>query len=191
MNGWDSFDRQSNKPAYILSAKYTTKDTFFTGSLTMITGEEPTAVAVQTAQRTRYSAIVILRPTDRLEYVLHHHYAYQEDGKVGGGVARWYGNDQYLYYRFHQKAKAGLRFEWFRDEAGTRVGGSPFRGNPNLAPFAGSFYSVTGGVNYYAHPNITLRPEVRYDRFTGTRDPFNDGRSDHQVLAAINAYLQF
>jgi hypothetical protein len=157
----------------------------------MITGEEPTAVAAKTEQRTRYSAIVSVHPTDDLEYVFHHHYAYQEDGKVGGGTARWYGIDQYLYYRLHQKVKAGLRFEWFRDEAGTRVGGSPDRGNPNLASFAGSFYSLTGEVNYYAHSNITIRPEIRYDWFTGGRNPYNDGHNDNQLLVAINAYLQF
>lgn len=87
--------------------------------------------------------------------------------------------------------KAGLRFEWFRDEAGTRVGVSPDRGNPNLAPFAGSFYSLTGGINYYPHPNLTIRPEVRYDWLVGSRSPYNDGNNSNQVLAAINAYVQF
>ena len=69
--------------------------------------------------------------------------------------------------------------------------GFPDRGNPNLAPFAGSFYSLTGGVNYYPHPNVTIRPEIRYDWFTGGRNPYNDGQKDNQVLVAINAYLQF
>ena len=191
VNGWDSFDRRSDKPAYVMKANYTTSDKFLSASLAMITGEEPTAVAAKTEQWTRYSAILSVHPIDDLEYVFHHHYAYQEDGKNGGGTARWYGIDQYLYYRLHQKVKAGLRFEWFRDEAGTRVGGSPDRGNPNRAPFAGSVYSLTGAVNYYAHSNITIRPEIRYDWFTGGRNPYNDGHNDNQVLVAINAYLQF
>lgn len=191
VNGWDAFDRRSDKPAYVLKAKYTMENNFLTASFGVITGEEPTAVPEKTEQRTRYSAIIGVNPTDDLEYVFHHHYAYQEDGKLGGGTARWYGVDQYLYYRLHQKVKAGLRFEWMRDEAGTRVGGSPDRGNPNLAPFAGSFYSLTGGVNYYPHSNVTIRPEVRYDWFIGGRNPYNDGQKDNQVLVAINAYLQF
>ena len=50
------------------------------------------------------------------------------------------------------------------------------RGNPNLAPFAGSFYSLSGGVNYYPHPNVTIRPEVRYDGFTGGGIPITMAR---------------
>lgn len=191
VNGWDSLDRQSDKPAYVMKAKYTSSDKFVTASFAVITGEEPTAVPTRFEQRTRYSAIVALNPTKDLEYVFHHYYAYQEDGKIGGGIARWYGIDQYLYYRLHEQVKAGLRFEWFRDEAGTRVGGSPDRGNPNLAPFAGSFYSLTAGLNYYPHPNLTIRPEVRYDWLVGSRSPYNDGNNSNQVLAAINAYVQF
>lgn len=87
--------------------------------------------------------------------------------------------------------KAGLRFEWLTGRSRDPSRGSPDRGNPNLAPFAGSFYSLTGGVNYYAHSNITIRPEVRYDWFTGGRNPYNDGHNDNQVLVAVNAYLQF
>ena len=69
--------------------------------------------------------------------------------------------------------------------------GAHCSGNPNLAPFAGSFYSLTSGVNYYPHPNVTIRPEIRYDWFTGGQNPYNDGQKDNQVLVAINAYLQF
>lgn len=65
------------------------------------------------------------------------------------------------------------------------------RGNSDLAPFADSFYSLTGGVNYYPHSNITIRPEVRYDWFTGGRNPYNGGYKDNQVFVAINAYLPF
>ena len=191
VNGWDSLDRQSNMSAYVMKVKYTSSEKFVTASFAVITGEEPSAIPTRFEQRTRYSAIVALNPTKDLEYVFHHYYAYQEDGKIGGGIARWYGVDQYLYYRIHEQVKAGLRFEWFRDEAGTRVGGSPDRGNPNLAPFAGSFYSLTAGVNYYSHPNLTIRPEVRYDWLVGSRSPYNDGNNSNQVLAAINAYVQF
>lgn len=191
VNGWDSLDGQSNKPAYVMKAKYAADDKFWTASFAVITGEEPSANPLRYEQRTRYSAIVTVNPLKNLEYVLHHYYAYQEDGKLGGGIARWYGVDQYLYYRLHEQVKAGLRFEWFRDEAGIRVGGSPDRGNPNLAPFSGSFYSLTGGINYYPHPNLTIRPEVRYDWLVGSRSPYNDGHNSNQVLAAINAYVQF
>jgi hypothetical protein len=76
-------------------------------------------------------------------------------------------------------------------ETQSEPAGHADRGNPNLAPFAGSLYSLTGGVNYYPHPNVTIRPEVRDDWFTDGRNPYNDGQKDNQVLVAINAYLQF
>jgi hypothetical protein len=50
---------------------------------------------------------------------------------------------------------------------------------------------LTGGVNYTPHPNITFRPEVRYDWFSGNNRPFNDGNSKDQVLVGINAYVQY
>ncbi|MBC7837626.1 MAG: hypothetical protein H7Y39_03140 [Nitrospiraceae bacterium] len=46
-------------------------------------------------------------------------------------------------------------------------------------------------MNYYPHSNVTIRPEVRYDWFTGGRNPYNDGQKNNQVLVAINASLQF
>ena len=87
--------------------------------------------------------------------------------------------------------KAGMRFEWFRDESGTRVGGSAFRGNPNQGPFAGNFYSLTAGLNYLPHPNVLIRPEIRSDWFSGNRNPYNDGENSSQVLLSISGNIKF
>ena len=73
----------------------------------------------------------------------------------------------------------------------TRVGGNPVRDNLNLGPFAGSFYSLSADFNYRPHPNVLIRPEVCADWFDGRRSPDNDGLNKNQVLAAINAALQF
>lgn len=190
VNGWDALDRQQDKPALIAGAKYTTPGKFFTGSLSVITGEERTTIPGVFGNRTRYSAIIKLRPVEKLEYTLHQHFSSQENGNPNGGAALWYGVDQYLYYALHKTVRAGFRFEWLHDQAGTRVSGARL-GNPNFGRFAGDFYSVTGGVNYTPHPNITFRPEVRYDWFSGNSRPFNDGNSNSQVLVGINAYVQF
>ncbi len=74
-------------------------DNFWSAAFAIATGDEPTANPDQIATRTRYSAIVTLQPTERIEYVFHQHYAYQEDGRLNGGIARWYGIDNYLYYK--------------------------------------------------------------------------------------------
>jgi len=178
-----------NNPAFLGGIKYVTTDQFFTGSLAVITGQEPSSIPGQFGLRTRYSALVTLRPTQRLEYTFHQHYSSQANGTVNGTAASWYGVDQYVNYSLHKVVKAGLRFEWFRDADGTRVSGSEFRGNPNRGAFAGDFFSVTGGVNYTPHPNITFRPEVRYDWFSGEGRPFNG--NNNQVMVGINAYVQF
>ena len=73
VNGWDAFDRRSDKPAYVLKAQYMMENKFLMASFGVITGEEPTALAERTGQRTRYSAIIGVNPTDDLEYVFHHH----------------------------------------------------------------------------------------------------------------------
>ena len=196
VNGWDALDRQQDNPSFLGGAKYETDDRFFTGSLAVITGEERTTIPGVFGNRTRYSALITLRPMERLEYTFHQHFSSQANGNPNGGAATWYGVDQYLFYALHKTVKAGFRFEWFRDHDGTRVSGAPGRGssdmlNPNFGRFAGDFFSVTGGVNYTPHPNITLRPEVRYDWSPGVGRPYNDGRSNSQVLIGINAYVQF
>ena len=191
VNGWDALDRQQDKPALISGVKYATPDKFFTGSLAVITGEERTTIPGVFGNRTRYSALITLRPMERLEYTFHQHFSSQANGDPNGGTATWYGVDQYAYYALHKTVKAGFRFEWLRDHDGTCVSGAPGRGNPNFGRFAGDFFSLTWGVNYTPHPNITFRPEVRYDWFSGNGRPFNDGNSNNQVLVGINGYVQF
>ena len=80
--------------------------------------------------------------TCRLEYVFHHWLGVQQDGVSRGDTAYWYGVDQYLYYTINDCWKAGARFEWFRDEDGTRVGlNRP--SNLNNVPYMGDFYSLS------------------------------------------------
>ena len=109
-----------------------------------------------------------------------------------GGQADWYGIDQYLYYTLNDCWKAAVRFEWFRDEEGTRVGlNRP--SNPNTPPFAGSFYSLSFGVNWTPTENLIVRPEVRVDWYDGNpaTQPFDDGLDDSQVLVGFDAILRF
>ena len=98
--------------------------------------------------------------------MFHHWLGAQQDGLVTGESPYWYGIDQYLYYTINDCWKAGLRFEWFRDEDGTRVGlNRP--SNPNNPPFVGDFYSLSFGVNWQPRTNFMLRPEIRTDWYDG------------------------
>lgn len=191
-NGWDTFKRKTkNRPGAIVSADYAHSSNLWNVGAALTTGDESSAKRNDVGNRTRYSLIAKVRPLERVEYVFHHHLAFQKDGKVSGGTSQWYGIDQYLYYRFCDRVKAGLRFEWFKDDDGTRVAGASDRGNPNRPAFKGSFYSLSAGINYRPHPNVVLRPEVRRDCFSGNGRPFDDGDEKRQWLLAINALVQF
>jgi hypothetical protein len=63
-----------------------------------------------------------------------------------------------------------MRAEWFRDNNGTRVfypirnaltGGAPAAGG-----FAGNFWALTWGLNWFPRANWMVRPELRYDWYT-------------------------
>ena len=93
-----------------------------------------------------------MQPTDRWEYVFDQWFGSQANGTASGGRAYWYGIDQYLYYRINNCWQSGLRFQWFRDEDGTRVAlNRP--SNPNKPPFVGNFISLSAGVNWTPRTN--------------------------------------
>lgn len=96
---------------------------------------------------------------------------------VGGRVDAMYGYEYFLAQSNEIEGNQSGSPKWNHEQHGIAL--------------AGSFYSLTAGLNYYPHPNITIRPEGRYDWFTGGRNPYNDGNNDNQVLVAISAYLQF
>jgi hypothetical protein len=117
---------------------------------------------------------------------------FQERGNINGGTAYWYGIDQYLYYTMNDCWKAGLRFEWFRDEDGTRVGlNRP--SNPNNPPYVGNFFSLTFGLNWTPTANLTVRPEIRADWYDGkqARLPYDDGTEDSQLLLGVDVIWRF
>ena len=126
------------------------------------------------------------------EYVFHQWLGSQDQGALDGGTAYWYGIDQYLYYSINDCWKAGMRFEWFRDQDGTRVGlNRP--SNPNKVPFVGNFYSLSLGLNWSPTTNLTFRPEIRADWFDGVqaRKPYNDAADSSQLLLGVDAILLF
>ena len=77
----------------------------------------------------------------------------------------------------------GRRVEFFRDEDGSRVGGLGSVGVvgwPAAPGFAGTFTEVTLGLNWHPNPNVAIRPEARWDCYSGTTNlqgqmPFGDG----------------
>jgi hypothetical protein len=194
-NGWDALDRVSDDVGFIGKAKYEFLDSGAWTSFAITTGKEfndlaGVAAAPDFTNRTRYSWLVSLPLTCRLEYVFHQWLGFQEEGAADGGRADWYGVDQYAYYTINDCWKAGMRFEWFRDEEGTRVGlNRP--SNPNTPPFAGNFYSISAGLNWTPTSNFTLRPELRGDWYDGNGNPYDDGTDDGQFMLGVDGILLF
>jgi len=195
-NGWDALDRTTDRLGFLAGAKYTHESFWF--SVAATTGDETNNLSGLAAtpgytNRTRYSALLGLYLTERLEYVFHQWYGFQANGTaIPGQDADWWGIDQYLYYTVNSKWKVGARGEWFVDQDGTRIGlNRP--SNPNKPPFAGTIYSATLGANYSPNANVVLRPEIRADfydpKFGGL--PFQDGTRTNQLLLGLDGIVKF
>ena len=151
----------------------------------------------------QYEFTLVLKKqlSEKLAYAFEQTFGVTEensDPKTFGPTAKWYGLDQYLFYTINPCWSAGARVEWFRDQDGTRVGGV---GNANygwmaLPGFAGTFTEVTLGLNWHPNPNIVVRPEARWDAYSGSPNlqdqlPFGDGTRSSQFLFATDLIFSF
>lgn len=134
--------------------------------------------------------------TDKWTYVAQSDFGYQSNaataslnsaGLPNSGHARWYGLNQYIYYKHNDQWSWGFNFEWFRDEEGFRVGGflpdyanttnggksntqgwgSSYSTGGYAGGFAGSFYQMTFGPRWSPFPNVIIRPNARFDWYAG------------------------
>ena len=202
VNGWNNLSSSYANANFLGRARLKNDDNSLASTFAIVTGNEaddfsplyqPQPV-LQAANRTRYSLLFEVRPSDRLEYVFHHWLGTQADAFAGGGPALWTGIDQYLYWAASDTWKWGARFEWFQDTNGTRVGlNRP--SNPNHVPLPGNYYSLTIGANWVPTGNFLLRPAFRWDFFGGPvgnpRLPYNDGVSWNQTMLGFDAIQKF
>jgi hypothetical protein len=152
----------------------------FLGGVSMGLGENVTATYACTAGNIGFgtnasgyshSVVVDVPLTERLNYVFQTDYI-DYDGIVTSGeslvgqpgaalLLRRYGVNNYWFYEINDCLDAGLRFEWFNAEEGPAAGRS-------------DLYALTFGLNYQPHPNLRIRPEVRWnqddDAFTVNTD---------------------
>ena len=195
-NGWDNWDDgletgaaianpgpgQNSNASFLGAVTFSSSDgsqalTLANSSGNQLSGAENGVGANFVGNRTVTSIVYTNEFTDKLTYVYQSDFgyqayanpAYQTQGQQNGS-AYWYGANQYLFYNFTDYLIGGLRFEWFRDNNGTRVvsglrDGSP-GSNQQSAGFAGNFWAMTWGLNYLIGNNMVIRPELRYDWFS-------------------------
>ncbi|PHR95651.1 MAG: hypothetical protein COA78_29810 [Blastopirellula sp.] len=104
---------------------------------------------------------------------------------ITGEQTYWYGANQYLLKEINDCWSVGVRAEWFCDEDGARI----------AATGPGNYYAATFGVNWKPNANITVRPEVRFDKFddigAGGGTPFADGNHDDIMFYGLDAIFTF
>jgi hypothetical protein len=113
------------------------------------------------------------------------------DGCLGLFLVCWFVLlANYLFYKINDRWRAGIRFEWLRDDDGTLAGFTPTRPS---AP--GSYYNLTLGLNWHPRKHLRIRPEIRYDwqvRDSNAIAPaFDDGTSSKQWLIACDVLWEF
>jgi len=201
VNGWDALDRLNDRANYMGRVRLGQTDGPIWTSFAIITGDDlnfPLAAQIPAAEnvttRKRYSWLVGMNPTCRLEYIFHQWAGWQENYFGPNQDAGWYGVDQYLYYRLTNTVRLGGRFEWFRDDDGVRVGLSR-PDNPNRTGHIGNFYCLSTGLNWTPYENLMVRPELRYDWFDSDEgyasQPYDDGNRINQFLAGLDVIYSF
>jgi len=122
-----------------------------------------------------HSVVVDFTLTDRLSYVFQTDYIdydgvvtshFSDQGALGDPfLSRRYGLNNYWIYEINDCLSAGLRFEWFNAEEGPGADRS-------------DLYELTFGLSYQPHPNLRIRPEIRWDKDDDefTVDPHDNDR---------------
>jgi hypothetical protein len=188
VNGWDEGfgDRNDGSMflggvSYQLSKKATLAWYVSAGSL----GSGDAFVGAQSGNLYYNCFIFTYKINDKWTYVLEHDLGANSDLANGGANNQWYEINNYLIYKVSDCLSYGGRLEWFQDPQGARVVGGD----------AGSYVSLTAGLNWRPHSNVTIRPEVRYDVFNGTAGPdglpFNNGASSSQLSGGFDAIFTF
>jgi hypothetical protein len=128
--------------------------------------------------RSLISTVYTNRLSDRLTWVFQNDNAWQFNANVAPGnrgqqpgLAQWYSFLNEVFWKFNDRWMGGLRLEYYRDNNGyivtAPIRNQSERGNPGYwtGGFAGNFWELTLGLNWYPNANWMIRPEVRYDWF--------------------------
>ena len=211
IQGWDALGSSNHNAGWIGTAGYTWEDKSSIAYVGVWSNEpsQNSAIPAQNYTSRYFQTLVYSKPfAEKFTYVAQSDFGTQKNALASGGVAQWYGLNQYLFYQQTEKLAWGFNFEWFRDQNGFRVGtllpntiqqmpGS-FRGLPaGRTGYAGNFYQMTMGPKWNIKKNVVLRPNLRFDFYEGDvlnaggLKPFGDGQKNHQTILATDLYVTF
>jgi hypothetical protein len=212
--GWDNWDGSgagSPNLGYIGTANYTIDECSSLALVVLWSREWNNKVDgdgnIDYSGRYLQTLVYQRKLSEELTWVFQTDYGHQGNtadfsGARDIGDSDWYGINQYLLWQQTDKVTWVGNFEWFRDENGYRVG--PFLPTPTTpgsatrglaAPrfgYAGNFYQVTVGPKWMPTKNLYIRPNLRFDWYSGESlnpdqsKPFGDGNKSGQALLATD-----
>ncbi len=203
VRGWDNFDSTGNPNLSYLSSATVTRENGDTLAWVGLFGREPSAAARDGFSTRYFQTLTYTKKfSDDVTGVLQSDYGVQGDALAGGGAARWYGLNSYLYWNQTCRLQWGLNGEWFRDQGGFRVGtvvpslASPSaRGLARGPGFDGSFYRITVGPKYFFTPNLYTRAALVADWYQGKSAggalPYDDGTKLHQQVGVFDLVFTY
>lgn len=200
VRGWDNWEDTNDNPSFLGGISWTGNDGDTSIIYTIVNGDEAPLGVAEKQNRFYHAVVVTHKLYDNLTWVGHHDLGIHDDA-IGTQDAEWYSLTSYLIYGINDRWDAAVRYEWFRDDDGYRVAGL---GTNPLTPdlgvtrggFAGDFQDISLGLHYKPHPNITFRPEVRWDWYDGLSNaagqrPFDDGSDSSQTTLATDMILTY
>ncbi len=206
-DGWLNFEDPEGRFDFLGGVKWATSDKKTTLSVMVDTGPE---MGLSGAEHDRTTCWIVGNHQfdERLWWGGQITFGKEDQGSVIalGNNAYWFGYEQELTYKLDSQWSVGLRYEWVNDPEGSRIAGvagliqSQVGGWNSPPGFSGNWSDVTLGLNWRPHPNLVVRPEVRYDWYNGAPNttthllPYDEnGTSSHstQFTTAMDMIVTF
>lgn len=196
VNGQDRFDGQSDTLSVLTGFNYTPESKKWAFACGLMTAGQESGLLPVLGPRTYVSNVLTLNPNERLQLVSQLDAGWQDNYDLAGHQAEFWSYTQYFFYTLNDCWKAGLRYDLFSDDQGTRLGGLRFPGVPggnplNASGYAGKAQAISAGLNYSPNANIRVRPELRWDWFDGSSLVYGDQTRNGQFSAAMDVIVQF
>jgi hypothetical protein len=199
--GWTEFEDPTNTLNFLGGARWASDDK--KANLSVMVDAGPQSGFTGLHDRTSVISVFTYNFTKRFSYGSQYTAGIEKNGSVinPGQDASWYGTEQLFTYKLNDKWSAGLRYEWVRDNDGSRIAGVgnvllTDKGWDGLPGCAGAYNDLSLGLNYRPHPNFTLRPEVRWDWYDGKANaagqlPYGSHTERQQFLADMDLIITF
>lgn len=189
--GWNASENSNHAISYAGDLRWQSIDRQSELIFAIQTGQQRTRIVSADSYVNVYS-LVFKKRLDRRWLILLEHDSLISDSRssVSADDFEGYSLAGYLFYDISRLWRAGVRFEWLRDDDGFLT---LFDSNQPLA--AGSYYDLTMGLNWQPKPHLRVRPELRYD-WQVRDDPslapsFNDRNSTSQWLFGCDLLCEF